>query len=177
MLTIKSGRNTEFLLATFILLTSTSTFAQALPNDGPRDYVRWDSEFVQATADRLERELGDNSLVWETVGNYEGHSIYLVLRGKTGQAEIHETESDVQIGVRGTALSVVGGELVDAKSLPRKQIRGTAINGGERRKTAPGDLIHIPPGIAHQLIVDPDEPYLYLLFKIDEEPLNRATER
>ena len=31
--------------------------------------------------------------------------------------------------------------------------------------------MHIPPGVPHQLIIDPAEPYLYLLIKIDEEPL------
>ena len=84
----------------------------------PAGYVRWDSDFIQSVADRLERELGDKAMVWETVGNYEGHSIYLVLRGKTGQAEIHKTESDVQIGVRGTAESVIGGQIIDGKELP-----------------------------------------------------------
>jgi mannose-6-phosphate isomerase-like protein (cupin superfamily) len=110
-------------------------------------------------------------MVFDTVGNHDGHSVYLVLRGKTGTSEIHETESDVQIGVRGTATSVIGGKIVDAKALPRKQIRGTAIEGGQRQVTAPGDFIHIPPGVAHQLLIDQGEPYMYLLFKIDEEPL------
>jgi hypothetical protein len=148
--------------------------AQDLPDEKSADsagYVRWDSDYIQQVADRLENELGDKALVWETVGNYEGHSIYLVLRGRTGEAEIHETESDVQIGVRGKAVSVIGGALVAARSLPRKQQRGTSIAGGQRRETAPGDLMHIPPGTAHQLLIDPAETYMYLLLKIDEEPL------
>jgi len=155
------------------MLATTVIHAQDTSGDDPAGYVRWDSTFIQATADRLERKLGDKALVWETVGNYDGHSIYLVLRGRTGQAELHETESDVQIGVRGVAVSVIGGELVDGRALPRKQRRGTSIKGGQRRETSPGDLIHIPPGVAHQLIVDPAEPYMYLLFKLDEEPLNQ----
>jgi len=138
-------------------------------SEEPEDYVRWDSAYIQSVADRLETELGDKALVWETVGNYDGHSMYLVLRGRTSPAEVHETESDIQIGVRGTALSIVGGELVDAESLPRKQQRGKSIDGGMRGETGPGDMIHIPPGIPHQLIVD--QPYMYLLFKLDEEPL------
>ena len=154
-----------------MLLVAVAPAAQESSADQPAGYVRWDSDYIQSAADGLEEKLGDKALVWETIGNYEGHSIYLVLRGRTGNAEIHETESDVQIGVRGTAVSVIGGELVDGRSLPRKQQRGTSIEGGEHRGTGPGDLIHIPPGIAHQLIVDPDQPYLYLLFKIDEEPL------
>jgi hypothetical protein len=168
-------RHLKSLLVAVWLLAPVLAFAQeelVTDSSGPKGYVRWDSDYIQSVADQLERKLGDKALVWETVGNYEGHSIYLVLRGRTGQSEVHETESDVQIGVRGTAVSVIGGQLVEGKFLPRKQQRGTAIDGGERRKTAPGDLIHIPPGIAHQLIIEPAEPYMYLLFKLDEEPLD-----
>jgi hypothetical protein len=97
--------------------------------------------------------------------------VYLVLRGKTSRAEIHDTESDIQISVRGKATSVIGGELVDAESLPRKQQRGPSIKGGNHRELAPGDIMHIPSGAPHQLLIDPAEPYMYLLIKIDEEPL------
>ena len=138
---------------------------------GPEGYVRWNSEYIQAVADRLEARLGDETLVWETIGNYDGHSVYLVLRGKTDRPELHETESDIQIGVRGTALSIVGGEMIDSQDRPRKQKRGSSINGGLRKTTSPGDLIHIPPGIPHQLIIDEGAPYMYLLFKLDEESL------
>jgi mannose-6-phosphate isomerase-like protein (cupin superfamily) len=169
---IKAVPNVRILTALMSLQVPANAHAQEASTAAPADYARWDSDLIQTTADRLEGKLADQALVWETIGNYNGHSIYLVLRGRTGQAEIHETESDVQIGVRGTAISVIGGAMVDAQSLPRKQIRGTSIDGGERRTTAPGDLIHIPSGVPHQLIVDPAEPYTYLLFKIDEEPLD-----
>lgn len=137
----------------------------------PEDFVFWSSPYVDAAAERLYESLGTKDLVWETMGNYEGHSVYLVLRGKTDTPELHETESDVQITIRGSATSVVGGKLVDAKKLPRKQQRGTAIEGGKHRELTPGAMMHIPPGIPHQLLIDPQEPYLYLLIKIDEEPL------
>lgn len=139
--------------------------------DDPQDFVLWNAAYVEATADRLYKSLHDKDLVWETVGNYAGHSAYLVLRGKTDRPEVHDTESDIQISMRGKATSVIGGRLVDAVSLPRKQRRGTAIDGGNRRQLTPGDIMHVPPGVPHQLIIDPAEPYLYLLIKIDEEPL------
>jgi hypothetical protein len=141
------------------------------PIDNPMNYVLWNAEVVETVADRLEEELGDKALVWETVGNYAGHSVYLVLRGKTSRAEIHDTESDVQISIRGSATSIVGGELVGAESLPRKQQRGTSIIGGNRQQLTTGDIMHIPPGVAHQLLIDSAHPYMYLLIKIDEEPL------
>lgn len=139
--------------------------------DDPQDFVLWNAAYVEAAADRLYKSLHDKDLVWETVGNYAGHSAYLVLRGKTDTPELHETESDIQISMRGTATSVVGGNLVNAEKRPRKQQRGTAIEGGKHRQLVPGAIMHIPPGVPHQLIIGPDEPYLYLLIKIDEEPL------
>ena len=58
-------------------------------------FVLWPASRLQTAADQLEKTIGDKSLVFETIGNYQGHSVYLVLRGSTGQAEVHETEADV----------------------------------------------------------------------------------
>jgi mannose-6-phosphate isomerase-like protein (cupin superfamily) len=162
------GKSCSLVLFFFL---STPAFGQDQQEQSIADYVLWNAATVEEKADRLEESLGDKALVWETVGNYDGHSAYLVLRGKTSRAEIHETESDIQISVRGQATSVVGGEMLEPESLPRKQIRGTAIEGGVRRDLSPGDLMHIPPGVPHQLLIDPATPYMYLLIKIDEEPL------
>lgn len=162
------------VLIVLIFLLPISLFGQSdtsLSVAGPEDYVLWSAAVVDAAADRLEQSLGDKALVWETIGNYAGHSVYLVLRGSTSRAEIHDTESDVQISIRGKATSVVGGVLLDPESLPRKQQRGTAIEGGTRQELTPGDIMHIPPGAPHQLLIGPEEDYLYLLIKIDEEPL------
>jgi mannose-6-phosphate isomerase-like protein (cupin superfamily) len=137
----------------------------------PDGYVLWDAARVEAAADRLEARLGNEAMVYETIGNYEGHSIYLVLRGRTGSAELHETESDLYIAKRGRATFAVGGELVEPQTLPRRQRRGSAILGGTRQALAPGDIVHVPEGVPHQLILDANEPFMYLLIKFDEEPL------
>ena len=80
--------------------------------EGPKGYVLWNATRLERAADRLSRNLGDAAMVCETIGNYEGHSIYLVLRGQTGTSELHETESDLYIAKRGTATLVIGGKLV-----------------------------------------------------------------
>lgn len=137
----------------------------------PEGYVHWDAVRVEAAADRLEARLGDEAMVFETIGNYRGHSIYLVLRGRTGSAELHETESDLYVVKRGRASFAIGGELVEPAELPRHQKRGSAIRGGMRQALAPGDIVHVPEAVPHQLILDAGEPFLYLLIKFDEEPL------
>lgn len=167
----KTMKRVGLTVAVWTLLLPSVSQGQSSSTDGLEGFVLWDSPRVEASADRLEKELGDKALVWETIGNYEGHSIYLVLRGVTSQAEVHETESDVQISMRGKATSVVGGKLVNPESLPRKQQRAKSISGGQKQQLSSGDIMHIPPGVPHQLLIDPEDPYMYILIKIDEEPL------
>jgi mannose-6-phosphate isomerase-like protein (cupin superfamily) len=161
----------QFRLCAALFVVAAAVPARGIQAQEIPGYASWDVEKVETTANRLEASLGDKALVWETLGNWDGHSVYLVLRGSTSRAEVHETESDVQISVRGAATSVVGGELTNPESLPRKQIRGDSIRGGNRRALAPGDIMHIPPGVPHQLLIDAETPYMYILIKIDEEPL------
>lgn len=168
---INRARTHWFFLILILPLSAPGQSGLSPATELPENYVLWNAGVVDAAADRLEQTLGDKALVWETVGNYTGHSVYLVLRGRTSRAEIHETESDVQISIRGKATSIVGGTLIDPESLPRKQQRGTSIEGGTRQELTPGDIMHIPPGAPHQLVIGPEEDYLYLLIKIDEEPL------
>ena len=69
-------------------------------------------------------------MVYETIGNYDRHSVCLVLRGRTGSAEFHETESDLYIAKRGRATFVIDGELVESRERRRRQRSGTAIRSG-----------------------------------------------
>ncbi len=156
------------LLATTV--TAAAPAGQTSPGGGA-GFVLWPHEQVEAIADRLEASIDDRAMVFETVRNDDGHSVYFVLRGQTGRAEFHETEADLYIVHRGRATLVIGGELIDAESLPRKQQRGSGIRGGTRHVLGPGDIIHVPVATSHHLVIDPDERFLYTLVKFDEEPL------
>ena len=153
------------------LAASGGVLADDVP-DGIAGFVLWDEKRVEAIADRLELELGDKPLVYETVGNYDGYSMYLVLRGLTGKAELHETESDFQIGMRGRATLLIGGELVGAEKKTRKQQHGTSLAGAASHPLLPGDIIHVPVAVPHQIVIEPGETYTYLLIKLNEEPLD-----
>jgi mannose-6-phosphate isomerase-like protein (cupin superfamily) len=164
----------RLILFALVLSGAVGTEGRQGPRDGdgaPAGFVLWRSDRIEAAGDALEQKIGTQRLVFETIGNYPGHSVYLVLRGATGDAELHETEADLFVARRGRATLVIGGELVDARALPRKQHRGSAIRGGVTRELAPGDVAHIPPGVPHQLLIAPGERFLYDLIKFDEEPL------
>ena len=155
-----------------VLLSMSIPPSQSSGSDqAPPGFVLWTPERLATAIERLDRELGDQRLVFEAYGNYERHSVYLVLRGKTSPAELHETEADLYVVRRGRATLVVGGELVDAEKRPRKQQRGSSVRGGYRREIGPGDVVHIPLGVPHQLILAEGESFLYDLTKFNEEPL------
>lgn len=160
-------------LSLLVLTMGIPSSQPASSEEPPPGFVLWTPERLAETIERLDRELGDKALVFEAYGNYDGHSVYLVLRGRTSAAELHETEADLYVVRRGRATFVVGGELVDAKTQPRKQQRGSSIRGGYRREIGPGDVIHVPKAVPHQLILPEGESFLYDLTKFDEEPLAR----
>jgi mannose-6-phosphate isomerase-like protein (cupin superfamily) len=160
------------LIVSLLLLTMGVPSGQtASADEPPPGFVLWTPERLAETIERLDREIGDKALVFEAYGNYDGHSVYLVLRGKTSPAELHETEADLYVVRRGRATFVIGGELVGATQQPRKQQRGESIRGGYRCEIGPGDVIHVPIGVPHQLILPAGESFLYDLTKFDEEPL------
>ena len=141
--------------------------APVAPPDG---FALWDTRHLKEVGDRLEKELGNKEIVFETLGTWRGHSVYLVLRGRTARPEYHETESDIQIGLRGKGVFVIGGELINPQKLPRKQQRGDGIKGGARVPLGPGDIIHVPVAVPHVMEIAPGESYMYILIKLDEEP-------
>lgn len=153
-----------------LLLGMVSTWTAAAEPAGPPGFGLWTPARIKAVGAHLKETLGDKKLVSDILGTYKGHSVYLVLRGKTGDAEYHETEEDLQIGVEGTAIFVIGGELIEPRKLPRQQQMGSGIKGGDKFKVGPGDIVHVPPAVPHVLIIEPNKPYLYILVKLDEVP-------
>lgn len=156
-------------LAVALLLVSMPVLVAAA-DLAPVGYGMWSPAQIREAGARLQKEVGDKPVALETLGSYKGHSVYLALRTRTGAAEIHDRESDIQIGVTGTATLVVGGELVEPRKLPRHQQQGSGIKGGTRYQVGPGDIEHVPAGAPHLLIIEAGKPYLYLLIKLDEEP-------
>src|SRR5262249_34042543 len=106
-------RQTIMFAAVLLLCGGAPLGAQQRPsapaNETPESAL-WPADRVKEAADRLEKNIGDKSILFETLGNWKGHSVYLVLRAKTADAEFHKTEEDVYIGLRGKATFVIGGE-------------------------------------------------------------------
>jgi len=82
----------------------------------------------------------------------EGGSYSINIRiVKEGDAPlVHAKSADVWVMTAGTAIAITGGQLVDAQKRPNVDDEaGSSIRGGVERALKPGDVLYIPPGVAH----------------------------
>ena len=93
------------------------------------------------------------------------YMVHASRREKPGQAEIHTKDADVIYVLQGSATFITGGEAIDAKTTEPNELRGSRINGGERRKIAKGDVIIVPHGVPHQFL-EVTDPFLYFVVKV-----------
>ena len=97
---------------------------------------------------------------------YGNHYTMLALREDTGSSEVHEHEADVFVIENGEATLVTGGKMVDPHATKAGEIRGKSIEGGERHAVGAGDIVHIPAGTPHQLLVTKGKPFTYFVIKV-----------
>ncbi len=101
---------------------------------------------------------------------YGNHYTMLAYRAQTGSAEVHEHEADIFIIESGDGTIVTGGKLVNPQSQKAPgEIRGSSIEGGERHRLAAGDIIHLPAGTPHQLLIEKGKPFTYFVIKVKDE--------
>lgn len=102
----------------------------------------------------------------QDLARYGNHYTMLAYREATGSSEVHEHEADIFVVKDGTATIVTGGTVVSPKTQKPGEIRGTSITGGERHTLATGDIIHIPAGTPHQLLIEKGKPFTYFVVKV-----------
>jgi glc operon protein GlcG len=77
------------------------------------------------------------------------YKVHASRREAAGQAEVHERDTDLIHVLSGKATFVTGGTVVAPKATGPGEIRGSAIEGGETRALAPGDVVVVPHGVPH----------------------------
>lgn len=97
---------------------------------------------------------------------YGNHYTMLAYRNATGSSEIHEHEADVFVIEEGDAIIILGGKMIGGHTEKPGELRGKSIEGGEKRPLKTGDIIHIPAGVPHQILVSPGKPITYFVVKV-----------
>jgi len=93
-------------------------------------------------------------------------STILAFRDKDGKAELHKQFEDVFFVLQGTATLVTGGTINNPMTTAPGEIRGVAVQQGSRRDLKQGDIVHIPAGVPHQLLVPAGGSFTYFVVKV-----------
>jgi mannose-6-phosphate isomerase-like protein (cupin superfamily) len=152
------------LLTAAILLLSGRAYAQDMKTD------HWSKADLLERAKHLQAltEKGDGSAS-ETLEKYPHHYTMLAFRRKDGGGELHQNFADIFYILRGHATLVTGGRLVDEKSTGPGEVRGKAVDGGTRQELRDGDVVHIPAGMPHQMLVAVGDTVTYFVVKVEEK--------
>lgn len=133
----------------------------------PSGFGLWKASMVKQSSEELSHKIDDQKFAWQGLGTYDNHLIGISHREGDGSAEVHETQTDIMIVDEGKAMLVVGGTMVAPKTIKPHEVRGTSIEGGETKQIGPGDIIHIPANIPHQLKIATGSKFTYLVIKVD----------
>ncbi len=103
-----------------------------------------------------------------TLGDYQSHAIKLSVRTASGGAEVHAHYDDIFFVTAGKAKLVTGGNVIHGKTDSEGETKGSSIQNGKSEIIAKGDVVHIPAGMPHQLILAPGSAYSSIVIKIKE---------
>ena len=102
------------------------------------------------------------------LGQYKSSAIRASVLTASGHAEIHARYDDVMMVTGGTATLVTGGTVVDGHTSGDGETAGSSIQGGESHTISAGDVIHVPAGTPHQLLVKKGTTYSSVVVKVRE---------
>jgi mannose-6-phosphate isomerase-like protein (cupin superfamily) len=93
----------------------------------------------------------------------------IALRHKDGGAEIHANFADFFLIVQGSATLVTGGTVEGGKEQSPGEIRGGVVRNGTSMTLNPGDVVHIPATVPHQMLVPEGSTFIYFVIKVKEK--------
>jgi mannose-6-phosphate isomerase-like protein (cupin superfamily) len=105
-----------------------------------------------------------------TLGDYKSHAIKLSVRTASGGAEVHTLYDDIFVVTAGKATLVTGGTVIDPKGEIDGETKGSGIQNGESQAIVQGDIVHIPAGTPHQLIIAAGGTFGAIVVKVKEAP-------
>jgi len=145
------------------LLTLATAAAAALPTG----YTHWTAGQIQDSAKNLPLKMSRVKVATESLGRWGNHSMSVVHREGSGEAELHETQSDILFIRGGDAAIIIGGTISNGRTTTVHEIRGPKIEGGEKQPLHAGDVLHIAPRTPHQMILEPGQKLDYYAVKVD----------
>jgi uncharacterized RmlC-like cupin family protein len=132
----------------------------------PAGYKYWSAAELKSMSKPLSNK-NDAHTSNEALANFGPDHAMMIHRDANGIAELHENEADVIVVVSGAGTLLVGGTMPGSKSTAPGEMRAPAVEGGDKQKIGPGDILHIPPKVPHQVLVDGPQ-ITYFVLKVKE---------
>jgi hypothetical protein len=134
----------------------------------PAGYKYWSAAELKSFSNTLAPKVSAQKFASVRLVDFGNHYTMVAHREGNGEAEFHETESDLFVVTSGAATLIVGGTIKNGKTSAPNEIRGPSIEGGTRQKLSAGDIVHIAPKTAHQLVIEPGGEFTYFVMKVKE---------
>ena len=128
----------------------------------------WRSTDIAAKGTELAKKLDAQKVKSETIATDGNRTFMIAHREGSGVAEWHEKQADVMFISSGQVTMLYGGTIVDGKTTAPGEMRGPSIKGGTEAKLGPGDVLHIPAKVPHQMILAPGAKVTYFVTKVVE---------
>ena len=149
--------------ATLVLLSFAQVRAQSTRVDV------YSSEQLASQSQRLrDRPEFSGGVAGRTLEHYPNHYTMLIVRGKDGEAELHQTIADAFFVVGGKATLWTGGTMQNSRNSGPGEQRGSGLTGASSVSLKTGDIVHIPANVPHQLRVAPGDSFTYFVVKVSE---------
>ena len=102
-----------------------------------------------------------------TLGGNTSPIIKLSVRTTNGGAEIHGRFDDILVVTGGKATLITGGTVANAHTDKDDETKGTSVENGKTQTISKGDIVHIPAGTPHQLIIAPGDVFQTIVIKAE----------
>ena len=147
----------KIITFTLILLCTKAVLAQ--------DF--WSAKDLDGLSNSLSDQVGpNNAAILNNIIQEGGYYAAMVHReAGPGFSERHAAWADLYFVVSGSATIATGGSIVDKTEYALGEVRGTSIEGGTVRRIGKGDVVHIPAGLPHYVMVGEGEEITYFIFK------------
>ena len=135
----------------------------------------WNSAaLLELAASIVPRAQAEGGAASQRLAEFPRHYTELAYRCASGIGEVHAHFADTFFILAGSATLITGGKLIEPRKIGPGEARGTAISGESRKQLKAGAVVHIPAGLAHQMILSADESITYFVLKIQESAVREG---
>jgi mannose-6-phosphate isomerase-like protein (cupin superfamily) len=138
----------------------------ALGQNGKAEY--FSNKDIQTQLSDLAQKAKTAGSSGSTLGDYGSHALKLSARTSSGGAEVHAHFDDVLVITQGQPTLITGGTVIDPKTDNDGETKGVSIRDGKSQTISAGDIIHIPAGTPHQMMIAPGTLFSTFVVKVKE---------